>query len=360
MDQLRYAKELLKGNLITEEEYNRVVKKYEEMNTPVELKPGTAGYVVEEFKDWLSKSTKSEATIVTYISVTKGFLGYLYNESAKKISNHTFTEFSASDINDYYLNLFKNSKGKTSSSLTKARQVIPQFATFLNETYGWGIKKEEIYDINLIISTMMNRKREIDYITTEELDEIVSHVGARCAAMILITYEGCLKRNELLNMRISDLDMENHTFIVRNKDGSVNRTVSGSKRLFGILKQHLELLDDDIERSNEKRLKANKPLREKSDWLFQTQRSDSPSVFHIEYVLKSDIKVYLKKKGISKEEIDRIVSKYKTENIRQSRILYYYKKGYSQSKVDKLTGGIDKMYAANYIEQAEKLPDDKL
>ena len=352
MDDLTYAKELLEKNLITEEGYNKIVKRSQKVKDPVEYKEGTAGYVLKEFDEWLNKITNSETSKATYLSVIKNFLGYLYNENAKKISGHKFKSFTVSDINKYLLSLFDTTK--TSSGIVKAGLALPKFIDFLNEKYHWDIDKNEIFDAKLTASTLMRRKREVKYLSSDEVYTMADNVDEKCAALILISYEGCLKRSELLNMRISDIDFNECKFSVRNSEGKVTRTIYGSKELFKALRAYLNVLDEDIEKSNKRREKAGEPLRQKSDYLLQSRRAETGTHYYIDYILKSGIGAYLKKQGADNNKVKETVFQYKTDNLRQCRILYYYRKKYSQKKIDELTGGLNQMQIKNYKAQLRK------
>lgn len=351
MNELDYAKMLLLKSFISQEEYERIESQYNyAANTSLE---DSVQVLLDGFKNYLSTITDSSNTVNNYYNNVRSFLAYMYGVSTKDVGGCKSKQIKSSDINDYMLHKFNESN--LTVSMSGARNSIRKFVEFINDTQDYKIKWEEIYDIGLVAKTLMKRKQEVDYVSESEVHDMVDNVDIKTATIILLGYEGALKRNELLNMRISDIDLVNGTYSVRDKDDIITRTLAASDKLIKVLKSYLMYLDDDIENSNNLRQSSGRPLRDKSDYLFQTRKSDKPSLYTIHYSIETSIQKRYKKSSMSYEDLKTIMEKFKNENLRQSRIIHYYILGYSQKEIDKLTSNTYRHYNATYRRMAEEI-----
>jgi site-specific recombinase XerD len=112
---------------------------------------------------------------------------------------------------------------------------------------------------------MPREPRLRDYLTRDEVSALLraakkSRHGARNHAMILIAYRHGLRASELVNLRVSDLDLSTGTIYCRRAKGS---------------RSSLHPMKPDEVASPEKMLRDRRP--QATDYVFQSERSERMS-----------------------------------------------------------------------------------
>jgi integrase/recombinase XerD len=215
---------------------------------------------VEEFKKWLSSKRYSENTIGTYTDALKTFLRFYANKSIAEINNNDVIIFN----NDYIL--------KNSFSASFQNQVVNAIKLFFRTIELKSMETELVH----------RPKREHvlpNVLSKEEIKLILNaHNNIKHKTMLSLVYSCGLRRSELLNLKLSDIDSKRGLIIIRQAKGKKDRIVPLSNKILQLLRDYFV---------------ACKPKQ----WLFEGQQG---SCKYDERSLASVLKLALEKSKINK------------------------------------------------------------
>lgn len=176
--------------------------------------------LVESFKKWLIQNRYSENTIRTYVSMIETFLGFYVDKEVAEID--------VADINAFNYD-YVIKEGYSSSFQNQMVNAIKLFfLKMLDVTYDIEkierprksktlpkiIPKE---DIKLMLESMKNIKHK---------------------TALSLVYGLGLRRSELLNLRIVDIDSKRMMVYILNAKGNRDRTLPLPERLLGLLRKY--------------------------------------------------------------------------------------------------------------------------
>ncbi len=188
----------------------------------------------------------SPRTILTYSYFIRKFLQGL-NKSPKDATEQDIKNYLASLIDTY-----------SNSSRALATSALRFFFKRI-------VNKQDL------MQNIENPKRQ-DYIpivlNKDEVRKLINSVGGKSRLLIKILYSSGLRVSELVNLKIKDIDLENHKGVVRRGKGAKDRQ-------FFLLKE----LCDEIKNYLEKR-------EVKSEYLFPGQNSNPLSPRNIQQIIK--------------------------------------------------------------------------
>ncbi|SIS76858.1 site-specific tyrosine recombinase/integron integrase [Belliella pelovolcani] len=215
---------------------------------------------INKFEDWMRNKRYSESTIKTYKDAVIIFLRFLENKAIVEIENEDLEKFNK----EYIL-----ARGYSSSY---QNQVVNGIKLFFQNRRGIKFNPEIVY----------RPKREKllpNVLSKEEVKSILdSHQNLKHRAMLCLIYSCGLRRGELLNLKIMDIDSKRNILIIRQTKGKKDRVVPLSPKIIELLREYF---------------KAYKP----TIYLFEGHKSQGK---YSEKSLESVLKQALVKSGIKK------------------------------------------------------------
>lgn len=210
---------------------------------------------IETFKRYLLSKRYSPNTINTYSDALKSFLTFCNTKAIKEITNEDVITYN----NDYIL------KNKFSSSYQN--QIVNAIKLFFKIVKETSIEIDKIH----------RPKREKvlpNVLSKEEIKAILeAPKNLKHKAMLSMIYSCGLRRSELLNLKLNDIDSKRNVVIIRQSKGKKDRITPLSPKI-------LELLRDYYKEYSPK------------TYLFEGQEKNTQySARSLEEVLKKSIKL---------------------------------------------------------------------
>jgi len=207
---------------------------------------------VKSFVLWLKSRRYSPNTIKTYTNAIITFLLYYNDKEIPAISHDDIIKF-----NNHYI---------------------------LANKYSSSFQNQVINAIKLFLKTIEKTSIDLDYIhrpkkekllpnvlSKEEIKLILeSHKNIKHKAMLSLIYSCGLRRSELLNLQIKDIDSKRNLVIIRQSKGKKDRVVPLSEKILLLLRDYYKEFKPRI-------------------WLFEGQNGESYSEKSLASVLKQSL-----------------------------------------------------------------------
>jgi integrase/recombinase XerD len=215
---------------------------------------------LKEFKQWMRSKRYSESTVGTYLDSLKTFLRYYSHKEIHEITNEDIIAFN----NDYILS------NKLSSSFQN--QIVNAIKLFFNTIENKRLNPE-------LIHRPKRQKLLPNVLSKEEIKLILeAHGNIKHKAMLSLIYSCGLRRGELLNLKLNDIDSGRRLVIIRQGKGRKDRIAPLSEKVLNLLRDYY---------------KAYHP----KEWLFEGQSGHGQ---YDERSLANVLKQALEKSGINK------------------------------------------------------------
>jgi integrase/recombinase XerD len=173
---------------------------------------------IEEFRRWLKSKRYSDNTIKTYCEALKTFLYYFKEKPVETINNQDIISFN----NDYII------LKKLSSSYQN--QVVNAIKLFFNTIKGQNL------DVNLI-HRPKNYNPLPKVLSIEEITSIINSIdNIKHKCMISLIYSAGLRRSELLNMKIEDINSQRMQISIISSKYKKDRMVPLSENVLEMLR----------------------------------------------------------------------------------------------------------------------------
>ena len=195
----------------------------------------------------------SQNTIKTYVSYMRSFMEEFKNRNPGSVTTP--------EINEYILKLIRI-KGISSS---QQNQRINAIKFYYEKVLG---RKRMYYNVN----RPKKEKRMPRILTVEEVELLLKHCNNlkhKCILMAL--YSGGLRRSELINLKISDIDSQRMLIRITNSKGNKDRNTLLSEKLLKLLRDYY---------------RYHKPKY----WLFEGQGGGQYSATSIANILRKALK----------------------------------------------------------------------
>lgn len=215
---------------------------------------------IKEFKLWLNSKRYSDSTIGTYIDSLKTFLRYYAQKPIAEITNDDLIKF-----NNLYImtNHF---------SASYQNQVVNAVKLFFSKVGNKKLNPE-------LVHRPKRPKLLPNVLSKEEVKLILnSPKNLKHKAMLSLIYSCGLRRSELLNLTLNDIDSKRGLVIIRQSKGRKDRVAPLSEKILELLREYYN---------------AYKPNK----WLFEGQDKKNQ---YDEKSLASVLKQALAKSGIQK------------------------------------------------------------
>lgn len=218
---------------------------------------------LNNFKNYLLSKRYSPSTIKTYTETTGIFLRYFSEKTMEEINHLDFIEFN----NNYIL--------KKNLSNSYQNQVVNAVKLFF----------QIVENKQLIVELLHRPRREKklpNVLSKEEVKAIlVTPINIKHKAMLSLIYACGLRRGELLNLTLKDIQSDRNLLIIKQAKGKKDRIVPISTKLIELLRTYY---------------KEWKPIT----WLFEGQSPNTQySARSLELVLKKSLKLASINKPVS-------------------------------------------------------------
>lgn len=175
---------------------------------------------IVKFKEWLQSKRYSTSTIKTYSEALKTFLLYFADKPIEDITNNDLIKFN----NEYIL------KNKLSASYQN--QIVNGVKLFFSTIENTNLNPE-----------LVHRPKKYNplpkVLSTEEVAKIINaldNIKHKC--MMSLIYSAGLRRSELLNMRIQNIDSQRMQLTIIKSKGGKDRITPLSETLLKLLRQY--------------------------------------------------------------------------------------------------------------------------
>ena len=181
-----------------------------------------AGKKIGEFKNWLRSKRYSESTIGKYIDSITTFLRYYADKSITEITNNDIILFN----NHYIL------ANKFSASFQN--QIVNAVKLFFKTIENKKLDPELIH--------RPKRPKLLPNVLSKEEVKLILHAlsNVKHKAMLSLIYSCGLRRSELLNLKVSDIDSKRHLIIIRQSKGRKDRIAPLSEKTIVLLREYFE------------------------------------------------------------------------------------------------------------------------
>ncbi len=215
---------------------------------------------IVSFEKWMLHRRYSTNTIKNYISSLRAFLFFCHPKPLLSIEPRDWVNF----VDQFIL--------KRRLSFAYQNQTVNALKLFFSEITG------NCFDVEKIKRPRREHKLP-NVLSKEEIKAILEAPrNLKHKAMLSLIYACGLRRSELLNLKIGDVDSKRHILIIRNAKGYKDRCIPISDKTIDMLREYY---------------KAYKPMV----WLFEGYvKEDKYSETSLQEVLKNAVK----KAGIRK------------------------------------------------------------
>ena len=175
---------------------------------------------IKQFKYWMRSRRYGDSTIKTYTDSLETFLRYFAHKPIHEITNEDLINFN----NRYLL--------ANSFSSSYQNQIVNAVKLFFRS----------IEDKKLQPDLIMRPKREKhlpNVLSKEEVKAILNaHSNIKHRALLSLIYSCGLRRSELLNLKLKDIDSKRGLVLIRNAKGKKDRIAPLSSKVLELLRHY--------------------------------------------------------------------------------------------------------------------------
>ena len=186
-------------------------------------KDRTLKEVPEEYKDLLIRKRYSPNTLKVYTNMFQTFLNYYFEKEIEDITED--------DIRKYQDYLVQKKK----VSISTQNQAINSIKFYYEKVKG-GDK------MDIRIERPLKEKKLPEIISENEVFKLLKvTTNVKHKALITMLYSSGLRRSELINLRLKDVDYDKKLIFVRGGKGKKDRTTILADNAILVLKKYLDL-----------------------------------------------------------------------------------------------------------------------
>lgn len=185
--------------------------------------PAYAASYLEEFKKWMRVRRYSEASVKSYEKAVRVLLTFLSPKKPEEIENQDLIDF----LHGYLIT--------NGYSYSYQNQVINAAKLFFREVLHTDLEVEKLerprphYKLPNVLS-----REEV-----RALLEPIRNVKHKTALSLI--YACGLRRSELLNLHVRDIDSDRHLLIVRQSKGNRDRLIPISDNVISVLREYYKI-----------------------------------------------------------------------------------------------------------------------
>ncbi len=175
---------------------------------------------IEQYKRWLRSKRYSESTIETYSNALKTFLRFYNQKAISEITNEDMILFN----NEYIL--------ANGFSATFQNQVVNAIKLFFSKIENTKMQVE-------LIHRPKRAKLLPNVLSKEEVEKILKVTkNIKHKAALSLIYACGLRRSELLNLKINDVDSKRKLLIIRKAKGNKDRIAPLPEKIIILLRAY--------------------------------------------------------------------------------------------------------------------------
>jgi integrase/recombinase XerD len=188
-------------------------------------KPTSAeiNHEIAAFREWLKFKRYSPNTIKTYKDALYVFLNFFKEKNISNLNNNDVVFF----VNEYIL--------KQKLSFSYQNQIINAIKLYFREIHKSKIEVESLQ--------RPRREHKLPNVLSKEEVKAILQAPANLKhrAMLSLIYACGLRRSELLNLQIHDVDSKRHMLIIRNAKGYKDRQLPISDKTIEMLREYYKV-----------------------------------------------------------------------------------------------------------------------
>jgi integrase/recombinase XerD len=229
----------------------RTSKKIVRVSPPVA--PPYVTPLIEKMRQWMQYRRYSESSISTYCDSVKTFLAWIYPKTAEQIVPSDMNRF----VNEYVL--------KNGFSYAFQNQVVNASKIFFREVMYCD------FDVDKFERPRREHKLP-NVLSMDEVKKILDVIkNIKHRTMLSLIYACGLRRSELINLKIKDVDSKRGFLTIRQSKGNKDRMIPISDQIVEMLREYYKLYRPEF-------------------WLFEgNTRGDQYTASSLEKVLKKSI-----------------------------------------------------------------------
>jgi integrase/recombinase XerD len=178
---------------------------------------------IESFKKYLNTKRYSPNTIKTYTEALQVFLTFFNDKEVSKINNQDVVNFYSSYI------LEKN------LSISYQNQIVNAIKLYFKTIKETAIIVEKIY-------RPKTQKLLPNVLSKEEIKKILNaHNNIKHKTMLSLIYSCGLRRSELINLKLTDIDSNRNIVVIRQSKGKKDRIAPLSLKILEMLRDYFKL-----------------------------------------------------------------------------------------------------------------------
>jgi integrase/recombinase XerD len=178
---------------------------------------------IESFKKYLNTKRYSPNTIKTYTEALQVFLTFFNDKEVSKINNQDVVNFYSSYI------LEKN------LSISYQNQIVNAVKLYFKTIKETAIIVEKIY-------RPKTQKLLPNVLSKEEIKKILNaHNNIKHKTMLSLIYSCGLRRSELINLKLTDIDSNRNIVVIRQSKGKKDRIAPLSLKILEMLRDYFKL-----------------------------------------------------------------------------------------------------------------------
>lgn len=187
---------------------------------PSKTKRRIVTHLIERFTEHLKKGKYNTATIAAYRNAIFVFYNHFRDYPQSKITDEL--------ISSYLLEM-SQTKNSRYDAVQTGKAIKLFYEVIFNKT------------LNLKSTGKIKEEQVIDVLSKNELVSLFGSIkNMKHRLLLMLVYNNGLKINEVINLEVSDLNLEDHTITIRNKTPKKNRVLRLPSKLNGFIKSYLE------------------------------------------------------------------------------------------------------------------------
>ena len=176
-----------------------------------------------QFSRWLKSKRNSDNTIKTYTDALKSFLLFYNSKPIEDITNADLITYN----NDYIL--------KNNLSSSYQNQIVNAVKLFFRTVENKVMNEE-------LIHRPKGEKKLPNVLSKEEVKEILESINnIKHKSMLSLIYACGLRRSELLNLKINQVDSNRNLLIIKQSRGKKDRIIPLSDKMLKMLREYYKI-----------------------------------------------------------------------------------------------------------------------
>lgn len=195
-------------------------KKFQIVEMPAKCPSAEGIAQIEKFKHWLLSRRYSNSTITTYTEALKSFLTFYNEKPVAEINNDDVIRYN----NEYILN--------NNLSASFQNQIVNSLKLFFTTIRETKIEIDKIH--------RPKREKVLPNVLSKEEVKLIlnAHSNIKHKTMLSLIYSCGLRRSELLNLKLTDIDSQRNIVIIRQSKGKKDRIVPLSPKILAMLREY--------------------------------------------------------------------------------------------------------------------------